>query len=101
MKKRQNRKSNGSKASSFIKSIDLFGQNVGFLVNGDQSFKTWTGTMISLLIFIVVAYYGVQKFNILRGKLDTTFLRTEEADVIDKEEPFTFADTQFNIAFGL
>ena len=70
-------KNKGSKAGDFLKQFDLFGENVGFLVDGDDSFKTWPGTLFSLVIFVVVAYYGVQKFIIMKDRLDTTFLRTE------------------------
>ena len=77
------------------------GSSIGFTLNGGKTHKTWLGTFLTLITLTVVLAYTMKRYEVMYNKADTTFLRTISPDVFDKKDPFTFRDTQFNIAFGL
>ena len=100
-KKAKAEPTSGEKVSGYIKSTDLFGSSIGFLIKGDSTLNTWMGTFLSLAIFAVVALYATKQFEVLTAKTNTTFLLTNEPNAIDMQTKHTFEDLNFNIAFGL
>ena len=57
----------------YFKSLDLFSTNFTFKTNGNDSFQTGFGACMSLMIMLIVALYGINKFFIMRNYDDTSF----------------------------
>ena len=52
-----------AKLISIFKSVDMFGDSIGFTVrNGAVSFKTIPGAILSLIIYLLIVIYGSTKF---------------------------------------
>ena len=52
-----------AKLISVYKSVDKFGDSIGFKVrNGESSFKTIPGAILSLVIYLLIVIYGSTKF---------------------------------------
>mmetsp|Transcript_24707 Transcript_24707/g.38464 ORF Transcript_24707/g.38464 Transcript_24707/m.38464 type:complete len:98 (+) Transcript_24707:226-519(+) len=49
--------------SSFIKGYDLYGQSVGLNYQGEDTFKTCPGGILSILILITLFFYSVLKLK--------------------------------------
>ena len=56
-----------------FKKMDFFSSDVSFRENGGDSFGSVFGACMSLLIFLVVALYGINKFVIMSDYADTQF----------------------------
>ena len=55
------RKSQQNSLKTALHSIDLFPLDMNFRENGQESFTTWCGTLLSLAILIVVGIHFVVK----------------------------------------
>ena len=76
--------------------LDIFGEPVGFTVDGEGSQKSYLGLLLSLIIFGTIIPFTYQKFSTLR-----TFGDTKVSDDLDpsgknlsdrtKIENFSFA----------
>ena len=54
------------KLSKYFKKFDQFGDSVNFNVrDGERTFNTMSGTVISLLIFTLILLYGITKLRIM------------------------------------
>ena len=56
-----------------FKSIDFFATDISFRENGGDSFGSIFGAFNSLIITLIVAIYGINKFIILKNYEDTLF----------------------------
>ena len=102
MRKQLKEKKIGEKITDLVKSIDIFGDSVGFTVNnGSSTYQTWTGTFVSIVIQILVIIYAVKKFTIMTNYEDTNFQSILEKHAIPVDKNFTSEDINFNIAFAL
>ena len=54
-----------SKVADKIMSIDLYGESTAFTVNGSASYPSFCGTIMSLIVFLVVLPYGINKYTIM------------------------------------
>ena len=59
--------------SAKFKQIDFFATDIAFKENGGNSFGSIFGACISLLIALVVASYGLNKFFIMYNYEDSNF----------------------------
>ena len=59
------------KTGSFIQKFDLFGEDVSFRENGQDSFTTNFGALISILVLLLVFAYASKKMSDLVTKNDT------------------------------
>ena len=50
------------KKLDFIKRIDIFGDSIMFRVGDSAKFSTWSGTVISITIYLMIWIYGYTKF---------------------------------------
>ena len=58
---------------TYFKSIDIFATDVSFKENGSESFGSIFGSMNSLIIVLIAALYGINKFVIMTNFEDTNF----------------------------
>ena len=72
-----------SQISNTFKRFDLFGDSIGFKVNGNNVYNSVPGAIISLCIMIVVTLYGVMKFGKLSQREDTIFYSSSERTSVE------------------
>ena len=83
------------------KLLDLFGETVGFTVNGLSSHRTCAGSLVSLIMVMITATYAFDKFRIMMGREDTSFQQVTEENTLNVDHIYEQSETQFLIAFGL
>jgi len=56
-----------------FKSLSLFGESVGFVINrnGNTTFKSVVGALASLLVILTTLSFGSYKFVVMSSKGDT------------------------------
>ena len=57
--------------------------------------------MHTLLIYIVILFYGGTKFVKMYARADTNFTQEVKANEFAIDTKFSFRDIGFNLAFGL
>ena len=81
-----------------VKSLDFFGQRVGFELGGRQTLNSYLGALLSVLIIAISLFYAVGRFETMLKYGDTVY-----AAIIEKEqmvgESLLQKDTNFNVAF--
>ena len=90
------------KKLDFLKRIDIFGDSIMFRVGGSTKFFTWSGTMISITIYLMIFIYGYTKFMTMIDygdtvKQDATIQLSYE--ILDQIK--TIEDVNFDFAFSL
>jgi len=61
------------KSVTTAKQVDMFGQSVGFLVDGESTYTTWIGAIVSAVIIGLTLTFTSTKYVALRDKTDTNF----------------------------
>ena len=56
-----------------FKSLDFFGQTVGFQIAGKGSLNSYLGALVSLLISAVSLFYAVGRFETMLAYGDTVY----------------------------
>ena len=88
--------------SSIIKSFDKFGDTVNFNIkNGSPVYRTWPGTVISLIIYSLILIYGGQKFLIMWSFDDTKYEKNIKWESVSIDSVFTADDIDFQVAFSI
>ena len=85
-----------------IKRIDIFGDSIMFRVGGSSKFSTWSGTVISITIYLMIFIYGYTKYTTMieygdTRKQDATIQLSYEA----LEQIKTIEDVNFDFGFSL
>ena len=62
--------------STRFKSIDIYGERVGLLTNGEDSHKTFLGAFLTLAIIAVSIQYAWERFITMKDYGATTHLLT-------------------------
>ena len=96
------KKSKPGAVSRFFKSVfqevDLFKMDVSFRENGEDSFSSTMGVIISICILVLIAVYGHTKFMIFLDYGDSTFMEYRDVNVRNKEDILGYED--MNWPFG-
>ena len=95
MKKNRN-KSNIAKT---LLKFDIFGERPELTVDGESSYSTWNGLIVSLVIIAISLKYGFDKFNKMINFDDTSYKEVREPGALDMEATFTADDFDASIAF--
>ena len=62
------------KLGNRIKSVDIFGESVGFNIGGETStHKTYFGSLLTLVIIAITVTYAFKRYNVMSDYGDTTF----------------------------
>ena len=85
---------------AFVKNADLFASDVAFRENGGNRFGSVFGSLTSILIALIVASYGINKFIIMSQYNDTVFNNYTERNGLSEEE-IGQDQLQFQIAFSI
>ena len=89
--------------SKFL-SLDMFAQSQSFEVEGKTSYRTFLGSLLSLLIIIIVTPYAVKRYSIMVDYKDTRYSTSNRQNKLvnehsDSENGITFEKAQFKMAF--
>ena len=71
---------------AFVKNADLFATDVAFRENGGNRFGSVFGAITSVLIALIVASYGINKFIIMSQYDDTLFNNYTEKNGLSEQE---------------
>ncbi len=89
-----------SSLGSLIKSVDFFGQSIGFEVAGRGTLNSFLGALLSLSIVVITLFYATDRFETMIDYGDTTYQSVKE-DGVNGDTMFEQPQTNFNIAFEL
>ena len=89
-----------SSLGSLIKSVDFFGQSIGFEVAGRGTLNSFLGALLSLLIVVITLFYATDRFETMIDFGDTTY-QSVKAEGVHGDTIFEQQETNFNIAFEL
>ena len=82
-----------------FKELDLFAKNIAFREDGGDQFGSVFGAFISLLVTMIVATYGLNKFLIMKNYEDTQFNNYSVKNGLSTER-FGNDQLQLQIAFS-
>ena len=64
-----------------FKSIDLYGESIGFEIGGESSFTSYLGAFVTLIILVITFSYAIQCFETMRFYQDTTHLSSLDISI--------------------
>ena len=79
--------------------IDKYGESPSFSIEGNRTFRSIYGTIISILVLSVAIPYGVNKFVVMKGREDTSFQSITLDSNISESEEFGHDVTNLNLMF--
>ena len=57
-----------------VKSIDMFGQGVGFKIGGGKAtHQTYFGSLFTLFVIVITGTYAFKRYTVMSGYEDTVF----------------------------
>ena len=59
------KKSRVSQLGSLVKSFDLFGESIGFRVDGKSTYGSYIGAICSLAVIIVTLSYAAKRLEVM------------------------------------
>ena len=85
-----------SKIGSQMMRIDKFGETASFSIAGRDSYPSFCGTLISIMVLSVVIPYGLNKYLIMQEYEDTSFQSIKVDNAIGIREEFGYDQTNLN-----
>ena len=82
-----------------ILSIDQFGEQPGFTIDGQDSYPSCLGATLSLIIIILTLAYGTDKYFTMKDYNNTTFETVVELIEDDPDTRYKFDITNLNVAY--
>ena len=75
--------------SETIKKVDRFGEPVNFLIqDSGDTFKTWPGFILTLLIYALILIYGGEKLEDLALRNETKQVTTVQKNAFSFEQEY-------------
>ena len=86
-----------------VKAFDFFGESVGFSVlDGESSHKSWLGALVSLAVTVITVAFAVRQYRTMYNYGNTTHQSIVSNEALyTKDNPLTYADSGFDVAFNL
>lgn len=81
--------------------IDLFGQELGFNLDGEERIKSVPGIIISILLLLVLFAYGISKFRGLLTYNNPNITTTVLQQYYDSTYVLNFKDHDVKVAFAV
>ena len=90
-----------TKITKVVKSIDIFGDTVSFSAkNGEKSFKTWLGALVTFFLYMLLASYSIKRFIVMINRDDTKFTETTEGNAENIDDSAKYLnDLNVTLAF--
>ena len=70
---------------NLIKSVDNFGETVNFQIAGKPTFASWSGAILTLIVYLLTLIYAQQKLVTMMSYGDTNF-QTKTIQVTAEEQ---------------
>ena len=86
---------------TYFKRLDIFGSGVNFTFNGESSYKSVCGAILTIIVFFLTLFQFNEKFIILINNGDTNHTQRIEFGVNDVSDVIGYRETGFNFAFGI
>ena len=101
-KKKNRSVRNSTNIGKRIKSIDIFGEGVGFNIGGeDTQFQTYLGSFLTLAVMVITFTYAFKRYSILREYGDTVHQSSLENYLVTKDDPLKQNQTNLNFMFQM
>ena len=84
-----------------FKSVDMFGQSVNFTWNGEDTYKTSWGALVSWVILFIMTAYTVYRLVYMVNRWNPSVAKTTLIRSAEEDEPFNPTESGFDFAFGL
>ena len=65
-----------SRVSDALLGIDNFGESINFTIKGRDTYPSFAGALITIIITFTVIGYGVQRFSVMMSREDSTYQTT-------------------------
>ena len=83
----------------FLKSIDFYGEQVGFKINGNEQARSNTGGCLSLVTLLLVAIYASLKIRVMASHDDTVYQMFEKPGELDHGRAFSAEEMGLEVGF--
>lgn len=94
------RQQRGCHPGKAFRSLDLFGESVGFLIEGKATHQSILGAFVSLVAIVVTLSYFLDRTQTMLEFGDTVHQTTEEVIEYTKEQPLNYDESGMAIAVG-
>ena len=94
--------SNIEKLGKKAKSIDMFGEGVGFNIGGGKStHQTYFGSILTLVVLVITGTYTFKRYTVMSGYQDTVFQTSTQLEPFTQDSPLQQDESNFNLMIGL
>ena len=80
---------------------DFFGEPVKLNFAGNETIRTFLGTLVSLILFVLLSLYAMQMFGILYYRKNPDIVEAKIPDFFPNSQKFSFEELNFPLAFGI
>ena len=77
---------NSKQLKKGLLSLDIFGEGIGFNINGEATHKSYVGLFFSIIIFTTMTAFGIKQFDTMINYEDTRHSYQLRENVMDKKE---------------
>ena len=88
-----------NKLTKLLQSVDIYGDSINFQIEGNDTFNSKKGGIVTMLVIFTLLVYASLKFKILHNREDTNY-QTREF-IIDKEQIFSNGWDDIEIVIGI
>ena len=90
-----------SQLKSYLSKFDLFGERIGFNIDGKESYSSLIGLFMSFVTLTVMCIYSVTRMVILVNIGDTRYTSRSQESVYDNDLQIEFLDTDIDFVFNI
>ena len=84
-----------------LKSLDFFGEGIGFSIEGQGTHHSWLGALLSLFAIVVTFSYALNRADTMAKFGDTSHQTTSIETEYTKDAQLTFEESKILFAFAL
>ena len=74
-------KNSFSKLGDLALSFDQFGESTFFHINGRETYNSFGGTLVTLMILLITISFAVQRLGVMQAYEDTNHLQIEDKNM--------------------
>ena len=90
------------KLLTYFKHLDLFGSGVNFTFNGESSYRSVSGAILSIVVFIVTLLQLEVKWKLFVERGDTKHSKwVEQIEDVSRIDKLDFQETNYNFAIAI
>ena len=89
------------KIGNAVKSIDLFGEGLGFTIGGSSTHKSYLGAFLTLCIIVVTLSYAIDRAQTMMAFGDTVHQGTTSESDFSREQPLILSESGVSFAIAI